>query len=137
MSGTVFRGWAVGFVLVVVGLAAGAQDAAPVVIPAADLSKAFATDPAGAKKKYHDKAVRVDGVVVKAGTADLMTTVVLQGAAKKGGGKHILECQFEFTAKDEVGRLKAGDKVKIDGHCIAPPNDNPDRLQLITCKLVK
>lgn len=137
MTGVVSRGFLGGIVLALVSLAGRAQDGVPAVVSAADLSKAFATDPTGAKRKYHDKPVRVEGKVVAAGTKDLLTTVVLEGAAKTGGGRHTLECHFDFTAKDEVGRLKAGDRVKVEGHCIAPVNDNPDRLQLITCKLVK
>jgi hypothetical protein len=106
-------------------------------IPATDLAKAFAADAKAAKAKYDGKTVQVEGKVIEAGTKDLITSVLLEGAPRKGGGTLRVRCLFPFTEADAVKKLKAGQTVKVEGVRTAPILDTAKELEVATCKFLE
>lgn len=101
------------------GLAAVGPDPA-VAVTAAELTKAFATDPTAAAAKYKEKPVVVEGVVAQLehiADKDLKLdsyTVRLEGTGKDGKPARV----EIFNATSDVAGLKKGQTVKLKGKCV-------------------
>jgi hypothetical protein len=97
-------------ILLVICLSPGAYAQKDAAIPAADITKEFATDEAAAKKKYALKTITVEGTVesmIK--TPDGKRNLILKGHEAGAG-------VFCSDLPDSVlDKLKDGDKVQVTG----------------------
>lgn len=88
-------------------------------IPGAHMSetlvKTFLDNPEETKKKYHDKEIVVEGVILKTTEAAPATNLALKGVKDKDGKEIVLFCSFPYDERDKVEKLKVGDKVAVKG----------------------
>jgi len=80
------------------------------VMTAEQLARAFYDDEAAAKRKYKDKDVLLEGVVVGVQWRDKACAIL----RLKGAGLEVA-CLFEDPAR--VAKLTAGQKVRVSGTC--------------------
>lgn len=106
-----------------------------VTVPAAELLKEFADDPAAADRKYRGKYLEVTGVVDRVGKGRHETPfVVLHGGDREA--KLRVECYFQPAGEDEagrIGRLEDGKPATVRGEF----DGFVTNVQLRECVLVK
>jgi hypothetical protein len=90
--------------------------AKPLVLSAVQLTSEYRADERAANRKYKDKDVLLDGVVVDVQQRPRDTTIL---SLKGSPGENLLEikvaCLFDDAAA--VAKLTAGQKVKVRGTC--------------------
>jgi hypothetical protein len=91
---------------------ARAPSAQPLVMTAEQLSSAYSADQVAANKKYKDKTVLLDGVVIGVAPRDKSCSILsLEG----GADQFKVACLFDDPAS--VAKLAKGQKVKVRGQC--------------------
>ena len=110
-----------------------------------DFTKEFNADEGAAGKKYKDKSVVIEGVVLeKNGDPDKAggIRVILEG--DKGDKPVVVRCElgmFDAYTVDQFKKIKAGDKVKVNGELmhrdVSRKEGKPAEIELNICKLVK
>jgi hypothetical protein len=110
---------------------------------AADFAKEVAADGDAAKKKYKDKKIIIEGVIVdKIGDGTARSAVILTG--HKGDKPVDVQCELAIIdayTVDQLKKSKAGDKVKVLGELlfatVTPTEKGNAVVELNGCKFVK
>lgn len=101
-------------------------------LTADQLAKEFTADKEATKKKYDDQWLIIEGEMIDTGTSKSGTLMLRM----KGTDKMAVECFFPPDFKDDVAKLKAGQKVKVigKGSIFTQADDKPglDQCHLIT-----
>ncbi len=102
-----------------------AGSVADFVISPSDLLQAYEADENAANKKYLDKIIQVEGVVKAYNFVDGGGSLSLE----TGSEMSAIICEFE--SKDNISKIKIGERVKIKGICTGKLMD----IVLVRCSL--
>ncbi len=100
---------------------------------AADLSRAYSSEPTAADKKYRGKVVQFSYAIATAEPAASGLRVVFHPEDGKGASLLALCCWFGPEAED-VSELRAGKLVTVKGICAGAEEDG---VVLVQCQMVK
>ena len=98
-------------------------------------SREFLADAAAAKQKYMNKFVLITGTVTFAGEEDARLKIKMEGdRADTESDPVSIVCNFVSELKDDVAKVKVGDKVTIRG---LVSGSSESRVNIIICKLAE
>lgn len=108
----------------------------PGAISAEALLKEFFADGAAAGKKYGNKEITLEGVVLKTTEDFPNTTLTLKGAKDKDGDDIVVFCAFPATERAKVEKVKVGETVGVKGKCDGQIFQFGKKLEVTLCQLV-